>query len=74
MSFAVFGKLINSSLLDDQMLFPGGKVVRAFRSPDKSEYVLEQNSISTVLTIFILACIYPAIAVVSIFRSRTQES
>lgn len=58
----------------DQRKYPPGTVVEAFRSPDGREYVLEQNSLNTMLTLFVLSCIYPGIAVVSIIRSQKASN
>ena len=72
LSVEVFGSLFISTLYADRARYPVGAKIKAFRSPDQSIYVLEQNTINQMLVLLLLACIYPGVTIWSIVTNRSN--
>jgi|GEM_PF-5182454 len=51
-----------STIRDDQSTYAEGTVTTAYRSPDGLQYVLEQNSLTLMIIIFLLSLIMPIYA------------
>ena len=69
-----FGKLIGSTYDKDKDRYRAGAVIKAYRSPDKKTYVLEQNTITEMLILFMLGLIYPGITIALAIKNRLQKT
>ena len=70
LSIIFIGWLMESNLYDDQDNYPEGMITTAYRSPDGSRYVLEQNSLWLMGILFGLALIYPLFTIYHIIKNR----
>lgn len=70
LSIVFIGWLTESSLYNDQDNYPEGMIITAYRSPDGSRYVLEQNSLWLMGIIFGLSLIYPLFTIYHIIKHR----
>ncbi len=73
LSFNIAGWLGSSTLYTDRDNYPVGTVTTAYRSPDAKEYVLEQNSATLMITLFVLSLIMPSYAAYHIIKNRVNE-
>jgi hypothetical protein len=69
----VLDYLLWSTFDTDMDRYPVGAEIKAFRSPDKTTYVLEQNSVVLMLVLILLACIYPGLTIWSVVTKRSNN-
>ena len=67
-SLIAVATLARSTRYVDRDRYPRGRRIKAFRNPEGTSYVLEQNTITQMIIVFLLACIYPAIATAALIK------
>ena len=71
LSLIAFSSLARSTKYVDLDKYARGKRIVAFRSAEGASYVLEQNTITLMTVVFLLACVYPAIAMRALIKRRS---